>query len=381
MPPTRPFATSAANRREQGMYETFHLVLAVNHACNLRCRYCYTGAKKHRPMSREVALAALDRAIHSLRPGGLLEIGFFGGEPLLEARLILAVVAEAKSRAAQDGIRLRLSLTTNGTLVDADAWQVMQMADLGLHVSHDGLPDVHDRHRRGLDGNGSSARVLETIHRLIDTGRDPSVVMVVRPDTLDEFPDGIAWLRSQRVRTVDPSLDLWTTWTADDAHRLEIAIARAADVWREGLPDCSVGWFDAKAARFMGYDSTPTARCSFGDGQVAVSPAGNLYPCERVMGADAASNAARLPGHVFDCGPFLPAPTGATGAEECSDCAIQPQCATSCRCSNLIRTGDPRRPDGLLCLLDRICVRETARVLGLLRPRRESPLVALGESL
>ncbi|MCE9553154.1 MAG: radical SAM protein [Planctomycetes bacterium] len=361
------------------MYETFDLVLAVNHACNLRCHYCYTGAKLNRPMSREVAVAAIQRAVASLRPGGLLELGFFGGEPLLESRLVTDMIALAQDETQRAGLQLRFGLTTNGTVIDPEAWRVLCMPDLNLHISHDGLPGIHDRHRRGPDGRGSSARVLETIQRLLDAGCEPRVVMVVRPDSVAEFPDGIAWLRQQGVTHIDPSLDLWATWTAADAQCLEKALARAADVWRDGLPDFGVGWFDAKAAHLLGCESEPSARCSYGNGQIAVSPAGNLYPCERVMGADAPDNMARLPGHVLAPGSFLPQASGATGTAECFQCAIQSQCATSCRCSNFIRTGDARRPDALLCLLDRVCFRETARVLDVLCEARVPALVSHGD--
>ncbi|MCE9553366.1 MAG: radical SAM protein [Planctomycetes bacterium] len=360
------------------MYDNFHLVLMVNHACNLRCHYCYTGAKSNRPMSRAVAVAALDRALASLAPGGLLELGFFGGEPLLEAPLVADVIQRASDETRAAGLRLRVNLTTNGTLADPVAWQVMLLPGLGLHISHDGLPEIHDRHRRGPDGRGSSASVLDTIGRLLASGREPRVVMVVRPDTVADFPDGIAWLRRQGISHVDPSLDIWATWTADDARRLETAVAQAADVWFAGLPDSSVGWFDEKAARLFEIAAEPTARCGYGNGQIAVAPSGNLYPCERVINSDAADNPARLPGHAFDAGSFRPQPLIATGAEECSHCAIHNQCATSCRCSNFIRTGDPSRPDALLCLLDRVCFRETARVLGAMRPACEPSLVSLG---
>jgi sulfatase maturation enzyme AslB (radical SAM superfamily) len=68
----------------------------VNHACNLRCTYGYTGAKVQRPMPEAIGTMAIDRALGSLAPGGTLQLGFFGGEPLVEARLVRRlIVAEA----------------------------------------------------------------------------------------------------------------------------------------------------------------------------------------------------------------------------------------------------------------------------------------------
>src|SRR5262245_838830 len=101
------------------MYPAFTLTLMVNHACNLRCTYCYTGAKVQRPMPERIARAAIDRAAASIRPDGLLELGFFGGEPLIEAPLIKSLMSYARDLSRSRGLRLSCHLTTNGTVVDS----------------------------------------------------------------------------------------------------------------------------------------------------------------------------------------------------------------------------------------------------------------------
>lgn len=356
-------------------YESFSLVLMVNHACNLRCTYCYTGAKTPRPMSRTVARQAVEAAINSVQPGGVLELGFFGGEPLLEAELILEVLTQAEQQCAKQDVMLRPGLTCNGTIASAAAWQVMTWPGLHLHISHDGLPDVHDLHRvhAGPAAAGSSDQVLDTIGRLIAAEVDLRVMMVVRPDTVARMPDGVAWLRSQGVRYVDPSLDLWCRWEREDLEVLEDAICRAAELWIEGLPECGLGWFDERVASLA---SSPndcgTARCSWGSGEVAVAPSGRLYPCERVIGEDPLDHPLRLPAELADCGDFLFQNQQRHAPDECNVCPIQSQCNTFCRCSNYVRTGDVHRPDGLLCFFNQICQRETARALRRLATSAES---------
>ena len=336
--------------------------------------YCYTGAKSAQKMDREVARAAIRRAVQSIGPEGTLELGFFGGEPLIEADLILGLIQYAGDLAAETGIRLQPSLTTNGTLATGRAWELMTLPAMQLTVSHDGLPDVHDRHRRSPDGRGSSAQVVATLGRLHEAGRPVWVNMVVRPDNVAALPEGIAWLRGQGVRRVNPSLDVWARWDHADARRLSDALVRCADVWRAGLPHHAVSWFDEKAARLAGVPINQTARCGFGDGEIAVAPSGNLYPCERLIGDDGPDNAMRLPGHATDAGDFGPMPAPRRSGEGCGRCAIESYCNTTCRCSNYVRTGDVARPDGLLCLLDRVLYRETSRVLRELRtPRPLSP--------
>jgi sulfatase maturation enzyme AslB (radical SAM superfamily) len=81
----------------------FSLTLMVSHACNLRCRYCYTGRKFDRPMPSAIGAAAIECALQSLAAGGLLELAFFGGEPLLESARILEWMDYGRSAGAWTG--------------------------------------------------------------------------------------------------------------------------------------------------------------------------------------------------------------------------------------------------------------------------------------
>jgi uncharacterized protein len=346
-------------------FRQFGLVLMVNHACNLRCTYCYTGAKFTRAMPVEIGRRAIDRAVGSIEPGGRLDLGFFGGEPLLEAELIEHFIAHARERTGERSIELALSMTTNGTITSSAAWRVMNDPDLELAVSFDGRPAEHDRHRLTVAGRESSGAVLKTMNALTTAGRAFSVVVVVRPDTVGHLAEGLAFLRDVGVTRVEPSLDLWCAWSAADVDRLVAEIARCADVWRAGLPDFSVSWFDEKAANLMGVTPGDSASCGFGAGEIAVAPSGNLYPCERLIGEDQPGHAMRLTGHAADGGADFLSVAGAPARTDagCDVCALRDSCSTVCRCSNYVRTGDVRRPDGLLCAWNQACVDETARAL------------------
>jgi len=134
------------------MYQRFGLVLVVNHACNLRCSYCYTGEKFPRSMPRTTGEKAIDRAVASTAPGGTLELGFFGGEPLIEASLIQSFIAYAQAATKAGGLSLSITITTNGTIATPAAWAIMTDGAVDLSVSHDGLPEVHDRQSSSATG-------------------------------------------------------------------------------------------------------------------------------------------------------------------------------------------------------------------------------------
>lgn len=345
-------------------YNVFELTLMVTGNCNLRCVYCYMGPRRDCVMDAGLGRRCIDRAFRSVLPQGRLELGFFGGEPLLEAQLIAELMGYARSQGAEGGKSVDVSITTNGTVAGPAAWRVMLDAGVQLAVSCDGAAEVQDPCRPMASGQGSSQIVHETLRRLVAEGKDVTVIMVLRPNTVEQLPTGLAAIRDLGVRFVSPSLDLWTPWRAEDIAHLDQAVTQAAALWRPGGGGFGIGWFDDMASRLAGLECAPCGRCAFGAGQVAVSPAGNLYPCERLIGQDDEGNPYRLAGAGMEGEDFLgyrPAANPAPAA--CEQCTIRHACSTYCRCSNLVRTGDVARPDRLLCELNKAVFREVSRIL------------------
>jgi uncharacterized protein len=155
------------------LYRNFNLVLMVTADCNLRCRYCYIGKRIGRVMPIAFANKAIERSLNSLEEGGKLELGFFGGEPLLEPWLVQATADYARQRSDESDRGLAMHLTTNGTLAGGAAWEVLQRNDIHIVVSCDGPAEIHDRNRRTIDGRGTWQQVQKTLRLLLAAGRDP----------------------------------------------------------------------------------------------------------------------------------------------------------------------------------------------------------------
>lgn len=349
------------------MHDRFTLVLVVNHACNLACRYCYTGAKFARPIPATIARHAIARAVSSIEPGGSLALGFFGGEPLLEAPAILRWIAHARGRCRARGLSLALDLTTNGTLTDGDAWEVMTDPALELAVSFDGLPELHDRHRVRAGGGPSARTVLATLRRLQHAGRAFRVVAVVRPDTAARLPDALRFLRGLGIEMVDLNLDLWTAWSPADRGVLHEALHEAAAVWRDGLPGFGVNWFNEMALRMARVPAAGTSCGADCGAQVAVAPSGRLYPCERMVREDRAGHPLAYPGHVLDGEGFF-------ALARTEDSAEAGGCGLACRCCRFVRTGRIDGDDELLRALDDACLDATrAAIMPIVREPQTIP--------
>ena len=146
--------------------------------------------------------------------------------------------------------------------------------------------------------------------------------------------------------------------------QLKNSISRCSRLWIEGLPEYTLNWFDDKAAQLTDSTVEPIL-CGFGKGDIAITPAGHLYPCERLIEDDSIDNPMRLQGDVFDRDDFMFGPCCDIRApKECRSCAISDACNTTCGCCNYIRTGEMGRPDRLLCLFNQWCLSETEKMLG-----------------
>jgi len=94
------------------------LILTSN--CNLRCSYCFEKDKQPLDMPDEVAFRAVDFLLDA--SGGAKEVAIllFGGEPMLRMDLIEKVHRYGTEKAKAADKRLSWSMTTNGTLIEAE---------------------------------------------------------------------------------------------------------------------------------------------------------------------------------------------------------------------------------------------------------------------
>jgi uncharacterized protein len=176
-----------------GDIATLHLVLT--RACNLRCGYCYQRHAPDRSMSWTTLRAALEWGLGA--GGPRLEIVFSGGEPLLELPLIRRAVAHAAgSRPA------RLTLLTNGTLLDDAAIEFCARHAFDVQLSCDGVPEAQEARAPGtfevLD-----ARLARLTSAWADYARQHLTVgMTVTPPAVPRLADSVEHLLGRGVRRI-----------------------------------------------------------------------------------------------------------------------------------------------------------------------------------
>ncbi len=147
------------------------LCLHVAHACNLACSYCFAGQGSYQGnaglMSLDVGRKALDFLVRNSGSRRHLEVDFFGGEPLLNWQVVKDLVAYGRQLEKEHGKLFRFTLTTNGVLLDDEITAFCNREMNNVVLSLDGRKEVHDRFRVDRAGRGSYDLVVPKFQRFV----------------------------------------------------------------------------------------------------------------------------------------------------------------------------------------------------------------------
>lgn len=254
--------------------------LVLTHQCNLGCPYCYAGRKFERSMSDEVAWKALKLAFSGPQDEPV-EVSFFGGEPMLRFREMVRHTRTAAALARRRGRDVRFQVTTNGTVLDDHHLRFLARYGFHVAVSVDGVGEAHDRQRPFRSGRPSSPLVWRNLARAARALPSLQVLVVVTPANVRDLPETVEKLREVGVARISLLPEVEGDWTAPDREALSSVYHRLARVALAGVGSLSLEPFTRRFS--PGWAAKP---CKFGEGEVSVSPAGNLYPCARLVGTD-----------------------------------------------------------------------------------------------
>ncbi len=140
------------------------LCLHVAHDCNLGCKYCFAEEGEYHGrralMSFEVGKKALDFLIRHSGNRRNLEVDFFGGEPLMNWKVVKELVEYGRSQEEERNKRFRFTLTTNGMLLDDEVMEFCNREMSNVVLSLDGRRQVNDYMRPTRNLRGSSYDII-----------------------------------------------------------------------------------------------------------------------------------------------------------------------------------------------------------------------------
>src|SRR5262249_24509901 len=128
-------------------------------------------AATSRFMDEETAFRSVDFLLQRGEKLPRLTLTFFGGETLLNFKVVRATVEYARRRARAAGKTIDFSLTTNATLLTEEVIQFLTENHVGVTISIDGPKEMQDRFRVFNNGAGSYDIILPRIKELLKAHR------------------------------------------------------------------------------------------------------------------------------------------------------------------------------------------------------------------
>ncbi len=344
--------------RQEGLVKSLCLMVAQD--CNLRCRYCFGDAGSYggerAVMSPEVGRAAVDYLISRCGPRKHCEIDFFGGEPLMNMKTVKAVTEYVRQKEKETGKSFKLTLTTNGVLLDDPTILWLNENRISVVLSVDGRKEVHDRMRPDAGGNGTYDRVIRNFRKLVDSrdGKNYYMRGTYTKENLDFTEDVLAMKDAGfDILSVEPVVlkDNPLGFTEEDLPRIYAEYDRLTEAYlrrhREGRGffffhfnmDLSNGPCVAKRL----------AGCGAGHEYYAVAENGDLYPCHQFVGR----KKYKL-GNVYDGVQDTELPryfreSHVLNKETCKDCWARFFCSGGCHANADLFHGDIRKPYEVGC--------------------------------
>ncbi len=333
------------------------LCLHVCHDCNLRCGYCfakegtYSGAREM--MSLETAKKAMDFLIDNSAGRKILEVDFFGGEPLMNFDVLKKTVEYAKQRAKEKGKFFKFTTTTNGVLLNKEASEYLNEEMDNVVLSLDGRKEVNDSVRKTPNGKGSFDLIIDNFKYFRSIRGDKSYFVrgTFTSKNLD-FSKDVLFMNDLGFDqiSIEPVV-------LSDDHPLAIHEKDMSKIFEEyeNLAEEYVKrrkdpekWFSffhfvlhlndgpCYKKRLVG--------CGAGSEYLAVAPNGDVYPCHQFVGQTKFKLGNVFDGKLNDELRHTFARTSLFTKDECQNCWAKYHCSGGCNANSVNFNGDMNKP-------------------------------------
>lgn len=355
------------------------LTLELTKGCNLRCGYCYYAAREDAyDPATTMSPAVAERSIELLLTEGPADqpvhLHLFGGEPLLNFKLVEHVVTYGERRAREESRTITFELTTNGTRFSDRIIEFLNEHSIQVGVSFDGPPQVQDESRPAL--KGSSYALAEAGIRKFLASRQGtelmvkthcSVVVTRRELDLVAIVEHLEGMGFESV-ILTPATDLSGQshgLTESDLPAILAAYDALAERYerrrRDGQPT-SVLWYDNLMDRLLS-GQRKTRFCGGGVDYLGVSSDGSMSLCYRFYQDEDFGM-----GDVFDgIDRTVTKKLEDEGLENrltCGTCWARYFCGGGCHHENLIATGSLGEPNPITCEILRHSMDHTLEIFG-----------------
>lgn len=337
------------------------LCLHLAHDCNLACRYCFAGQGKFGGeagmMSEDVGRKAIDLLLEKSANRTHVEVDFFGGEPLLNKKVMYSLIDYGKKQAKIYNKEIQFTVTTNTLLLDEEVTKFLNEQDMHVVLSLDGRQKVHDTMRPLAGGGSSYGIILDRINRFIASrGHHKYYVRgTYTRNNLDFSNDVIHMVengfKEVSIEPVIASPEEDYALKEDDLPIILEEYVRLADFMLSKIntpEEFSFFHFNIDGGTCLPKRLTG---CSAGVEYFAVDPKGFLYPCHQFVGQDEFKIGDVFQGILREDLRAKFSKAHVYSKDECKKCWAKYYCSGGCHAAAFAKNNDLLKPDSFACTM------------------------------
>ena len=325
--------------------------ILLTNACNLSCSYCYEQHNRDYGRFTPASIRKIWDWLRDINDYFPKYIQFFGGEPLIHAKLILDFMRENKDELERMGDKMAVSITTNGLLLTKpfvdeffsypNVKMMISLDTIDAKVDHRGIPQLK-------------------IDHLLD--------MIEYVATKVKHPDNLA-IRATITRAGSPFLkNLWEAVYSRGVkqlifHPLILSLGEGyvewpADEWEQFCGDIrEIVTTHPDIEHFQvaeGVGAKTKTNCLVGSDEIAVDASGDFTGCYFFTNRKGDAAGKMLLGNIHDDALYIDRYNGFKANyekmydehEECKTCNVKNLCY-QCPAGNMATDGKLFRPDGM----------------------------------
>lgn len=305
--------------------DTIQVLLVITESCNLRCRYCYETNKSARVMEFDTAKRILDSEFSAVKnTNKKIVIQFFGGEPMLEFKLIKQIYDYIHK---EQFVNYEYCfVVTNGTVLPYEErkWILQHKEDFICGLSLDGTKEVQDHNR-------SNSYDLIDFSFFQSTWPMQKVKMTISPDMLSKLAECVIHCHELGFGVLCNLAD-GVKWGNDSSEVLKEQLEKLIEYYsiHPEIEVCSMLKMPLLHVGIQERNFFPKW-CGAGDHIHAYDTEGKRYPCQLFMGVTKTHVKVPLIQEKYKADELPP---------ECQECILYGCCPT-CIGTNMIREVSP----------------------------------------
>lgn len=160
--------------------KVLNFIILPTEQCNFRCVYCYENFALGK-MKKQTINKTIELLEHLLPDYNILNLSWFGGEPLLAMDVIRTISEKARQLCKKYKKPYFSQITTNGYLLNLSiVKELLKMHTMVFQVTIDGDRNSHNRQRHLADGSGTYDVILQNLYEIKKNIKTKTIKIIIR---------------------------------------------------------------------------------------------------------------------------------------------------------------------------------------------------------